>query len=236
MDLNDKLKLGDEIFFKELQTHPFVAKAPLNHSYYFTAVVDDNQFIAVAMDTLKKYAAKMTYFGNIKEFYQSLNRSEFTHLCIEPCNDQVNLGEFILYLDKLLRQYPQLEITVFTRSKSRLFLQLLRSFDRVNLFSKYEPLQVLGKLRTQTLYGRNIISPYIDFLLMEFEQPTAIIELECQILVFLARYGRQRDVADALNISPQLVTHYLNNISRKLHLGGKTEVGKLASILLKGFT
>lgn len=233
MDLNDKLRLGDDVFFKELQTLPFAAKAPLNHSYYFTAVVDDNQFIAVAIDALKKYAAKITYLSNIKELDQSPLRNEFTHLCIEPCNEQVNLGEFVLYLDKLLRQYPQLEITVFTGSKSRLFLQLLRSFERVNIFSKYEPLQVLDKLRTQSLYSRHIMSPYIEFLLMEFKPPSAIIKLECQILVSLARYGRQRDVANALNISPQLVTHYLNNISRKLHLSGKAEVGKLASILLK---
>lgn len=166
-----------------------------------------------------------------KEAQYRIQNSIIDHIVMEVFTLDENALEALNFIHQVRTQYPGTRISVFTETRNSYLLQVLRSFPRINIVSKYEPMPELIHAAQACWQDQPFYSQYINDLMFDIERPEAFCEIEWTVLSALAKSVPPQDVAKIINKSYHTLFYYIKKIDKKLHIKSKSEHIKMLQAL-----
>lgn len=152
-----------------------------------------------------------------------IQNSIIDHIVMEVFTLEENALEALNFIYDVQANHPGTHLTIFTATRNSYLLQVLRSFPRINIVSKYEPMPELLHAVHACWQAKPFYSQYITDLMFEIEHPDEFCEIEWTVLISLARSIPTQDVAKIINKSYHTLFYYIKKIDKKLHIKNKSE-------------
>ncbi|MEO3989892.1 hypothetical protein [Pseudocitrobacter cyperus] len=168
---------------------------------------------------------------SFKEAQYRIQNSIIDHIVMEVFTLDENALEALNFIYQVQTKHPDMRITVFTETRNRYLLQVLRSFPRINIVSKYEAMPELIHAVQACWEEEPFYSQYIIDLMFDIARPDAFSEIEWTVLNALAKSIPAQDVAKIINKSYHTLFYYIKKIDKKLHIKSKGEHVKMLQAL-----
>ncbi|HID8544197.1 TPA: hypothetical protein ACXIMN_004651 [Escherichia coli] len=192
-----------------------------------TLIIDTDNYL---VNFLCKYLINPLVLYICPTFDEARSRiqnSIIDHIVMEVFTLEENALEALNFIYDVQTNHPGTLLTVFTATRNSYLLQVIRSFPRINIVSKYESMPELLHAVHACWQPQPFYSQYITDLMFEIERPGEFCEIEWTVLVSLARSTPTKDVANTINKSYHTLFYYIKKIDRKLHIKNKIEHMKM---------
>lgn len=158
-----------------------------------------------------------------KEAKYKIESHIIDHIIMEVFTLEESALEALNFIHHMQINYPNILLTVFTFTRNCYLLQVLRSFNNINIVSKYEPMIELDNAMHACWLDEAFYSQYINDLMVEIEQPDSFDDIEWTVLNELAHSTPTHDIAKKINKKYHSLFYYIKKINKKLHLNTKNE-------------
>ncbi|EML2228096.1 response regulator transcription factor [Klebsiella aerogenes] len=229
---NDKLKnksnANIDLVTLENRVKSFSSvKYPL-HS---TLIIDADNYIVKYLTEYIINPFVLRVSSTFKEASAILNDCIVDHVVMEVFNLEEQPLHAIKFIYNIRVRYPSIFVTIFTSTRNVYILQLLRSFDYINIVSKYERLSELQRAVNLCWSKMTFYSEYIIDIMIDVPIPDTLNDMEMEILIKLANYTSKHEIAKSIKKSYHSIFYYIRKINGKLRLQTKNEHNQLINAL-----
>lgn len=149
------------------------------------------------------------------------------HIVMEVFTLEDSSLEALNFIYYIHINHPGIRLTIFTFTRNRYLIQVLRSFHHINIVSKYEAMSELNHAMNVCWNDEAFYSQYINDLMYEIELPASLESIEWIVLTELAKNTPKHDIAKIINKKYHTLFYYIKIMNKKLHISTKHEQIKM---------
>jgi len=197
-----------------------------------TLIIESDVYVTEYVST--KVASQLIFFSarTFADAWDILADNIIDRVVMELFTQEDTPAQALEFLLLLQHKFPGIQVDVFTASRNRYLLQMLRSLGTVNIISKLEPLVDVDRFMDHCCNSSPVISDFIQFTLQRMPKPESLNALEWQVLIAMANKKTPDEIAQLIEKSIHTVFYYTRKIHDKLRVNTKSDYHRITQSLM----